>query len=242
MMKHILIAGLAATTFAAGSASAAEIKITDVDGIWTATDPGATAVSGVNTNVIQWGDPATNNGPSGYEFFGASTPFDVDEEVNFDLGTFTHFNFPVFEPTLNTARLEVTSTIDVDNTERTIASIFDFTHLETTNTLDPCPDGDANGDGANVNGCADRVSFEFNAGASDSLTVGGVEYFVEIAGFFYNGELANEFWTEEETENEAILKGVVSSRQVEVPEPSTLALLGLGLLGLGFRKKLSKAA
>jgi hypothetical protein len=253
MIKQLVIAGIAASAFAATSASAALININTVNGSWVSTDPAAPNVStssvglGESNNRISWGDPAfPNTQQSAYQFNSLAPIENIAEEESFNFGKFTHFNFPILAsgPSLNSATLQVVTNLTIKEgvEEKTLdlISFFDFTHNETPNADNPCADGGVNNapGTVNVNGCADSVSIDLNEGMSTSVSFGGKDYFIDIAGFFAGDELVDTFWTAENQENEATLRGIVTS---VVPEPSTFALLGLGLMGLGlrFRKRMS---
>ncbi|WP_100639750.1 THxN family PEP-CTERM protein [Marinobacter salexigens] len=246
MIKQIVIAGIAASALATATASAALIDITSVNGSWTATNPAGVTTSSANggtNNRISWGNPAyPNTQKSGYQFDSLAPIWNIAEETAFDLGTFTHFNFPIYDDgtVLTSATLEVQTQLEIDSVSHSLTSFFNFTHNETPNSSNPCADGGANGYGVNINGCADEVSFILNAGATDSVSIDGTEYFIDLLGFFNNGSLTDTFWTQENLENTATLRGVITSVTSEVPEPSTFALLGLGLMGLGLRNRKRK--
>ncbi|WP_322003428.1 THxN family PEP-CTERM protein [Marinobacter alexandrii] len=244
-MKKIIVSMtvLISTLFFAMPASSVAIHTTDVSGIWTAATPGSPSVSGIGTDTIKWGVPTYRNGQSGYHFEGYAPPsFEIEENTMFALGKFLHFNYPITGASLQTASLHVSTTLLINGVSKTIDSVFDFEHWETLNHPigEICANGAANGVGLNYFGCADRVTFSRNEGASEEFVVGNMAYYLDISGFFYNRELATEFWTKEKRENEAFLGGLIKTRTFQVTEPSTLALFGLALLGFGARRRLRK--
>ena len=66
------------------------------EGIWTDHEPSNTqSFTGEGTSRIYWGDPVSGDGKSGYEFVGATLPNPMPLDGTFELGTFTHYNFPI---------------------------------------------------------------------------------------------------------------------------------------------------
>jgi hypothetical protein len=246
-------AAMGALALSAPYAAADVVFVVDVTGTWTATNPGAPAVSGLNTNTISWGT-STGPGKSSYVFEGVAPPMQGPYNLGqtFEVGTFTHNNNPITGTSLLTAELTVLSDIRVEDGSggvianfADVTSVFDFAHLETPNGANPCANGGANGVGVNVNGCADRVTFTTNPGKTQSITINETEYVLNISSFLIGGSPASEFWTIEAFSNSAKLQGAVVERTSVVPIPAAAWLFGsalIGAVGLGRRNKKKAAA
>lgn len=196
---------------------------------------------------VSWGTGGTQQ--SGYVFDARNTPFSENPETLFNLGTFTHNNFPISAGTsITSADLRLRGNIDVTNSDNTtelfsgVEFLFNFAHWETTNSGSTCANGEANNQGVNINGCADRVTISGLAGDS-TFSVGGKKLTLEIDGFERSGSPVSEFWTAENQANDAILLAQFKefAGPTQVPLPGTLLLMGVGALGLRIARKRATA-
>src|SRR5881628_3746919 len=151
MILSALVFALVAP-FLTGSASAAQISFISVTGNWhdptdnvPGSQPGDPVIkNGVPTSSINWG--TTSGEQRGYDFTRktpgpqtlppAPTPF-------FPLGTFTHRNFTVSDPSLTAVQLDVVLVLNVDGVQTgPLNFTFTFNHVETPNNPTPpatCP-------------------------------------------------------------------------------------------------------
>jgi hypothetical protein len=234
----------AASLGAFGAASAAPVTFSNITGSWSNVAPAAgitVSNNGTANPSMRWGDPVTNAGQSGYDFAAAgdfSVNVPPDQEVS--LGAFSHLNNPINGTSLTSATLTVAIDIVINGmAQGTRNFVFDFTHQETPNGADPCANGDANGAGANVNGCADLVTVS-NTNLSEDFLVDGVLYTIAILGFEVGGNIVSTLETIEQMTNNAQL--IASITVAEVPLPGALILMLSGVMGLGFAGRRKKAA
>jgi len=182
------------------NASAAEITYQSVTGIWhdpvdnlPGVQPGDPVITnGTPTSSINWG--TTSGTPqSGYDFTGAvPPPFTLPGPIPFfSLGSFTHRNYAVGDPSLTSVQLDVVLAISVDGVPRPpLTFTFTFNHEETPNNLSPCPYPTPPGEG-----CTDRVTIVASPSPT-TFQVDGIDYTLSL-NFLVNGTPTNEYITRE---------------------------------------------
>lgn len=251
MSSYQKLSLLAAALMMSGVASAAVVTLDPISDAWQ-NNVGGTNVTLDATGIApatasaRWGNEQNDNDlQSGYDFQTVATPIDIDVPPgnSFLLGTFTHLNNIISAGTsITSIQLALSAGVSVDGNSATTSNfVFNFAHNETDNQASDCSNGDgtttANGLGVHVNGCADIISV-MSADTTDSFTIDGVQYTLSITGFSTDGGLTivDSFLTTEAANNNAQLFGAITA-VVNVPEPASLALIGVGLLGFAAMRR-----
>jgi len=231
----ITLAALAGATMAA-PARADLITIDTISTAWQNPVGGANIVinNTAGLDTIRWGTGQTPAGPSGYNWLPEATPFVAPSEVPFSLGTFTHVNQPISATADAITSVDQAFTVGTFQSPATLSATCLFSHEEIFNGLPcayPC-----------TTPCADRVTVSdafFNA----PFLYNDIPHFFTLLGFSTDGgaTISTVFVTQEGMNNNADLYAIITHTPVgEVPEPTSLVLIGSGLLAAAARKRLRR--
>ncbi len=188
--------------------------------------PGGMVVSGVGTSSFTWGSGFDGSPPSSLDFSGTS--FATNTGTFFDIGEISYFNGTI-------ALDSEASSVDFDVTLNftTPGGISEtFTYLLSLVNTPNTSDAVASADIVQFPGALPTASFTAN-GTTYSL---GLEVGV-VSGSGFSSQTT--FSVLEGSSATATLRGIVTSQGVPqaLPEPSTIALIGLGLLGMSLVRK-----
>lgn len=216
---------------------------------------------------VSWGTAIGEEGPfsgqSGLEINANNPNLFVGQSISLgqsaNFGYMTHYNEPITQAGGDLNGIKVGYYLRIYADGNPVYSM-DFTgnnafglHVWETSNAQPCPNSAAAGTDLSDNGnthtsngnpqsiCDDAFSFGPTSGSSQFSYLGQL-YDISFAGFFDQSAPGGSFtpggtfWSSEDGSD----RGYVQLRLNQVPEPGSIALLGISLLGLSIIRQLRR--